>query len=276
MKNLYKTIAVLILLCSWSFLTFAGDGNLASGSRSSAVGGASSTYSDLWAAFNNQAGLGKIKNISVGITNEFRFLIPELNVRGFSFVLPTKKSGVFALSMSYFGYSIYNEKKIGLAYSKAFGEKVSAGVQIDYLSTHLAESYGNRNAFTVEAGIQATVIKNLIIAAHVFNPTRAKLAEYNDERIPTTLKIGIGYTISEKVIISAESEKNLEEKNIVKAGVEYHIVKQLYLRTGISTNPGLYSFGFGLNLDQLKIDMASTYHPVLGFSPQLSLAYSFR
>ena len=274
-----KKMTILLLLFTGCFFTrslFAGDRNLASGSRAAAIGGASSTYSDLWAAFNNQAGLGKVKNISVGITNEFRFMVPELSVRGLAVALPTKKSGVFAVSMSYFGYSLYNEKKIGLAYAKAFGEKISAGIQIDYLSTHLAESYGNRNTFTVEAGIQATLIKNLVIAAHVFNPTRAKLADYDDERIPTTLKAGLGYTFSEKVVVSLEAEKNLKENNIVKAGVEYHISKPLYLRTGISNNPGLYSFGFGLVLDRLKIDLASTYHQVLGFSPQLSLAYQFK
>lgn len=271
-KSLHLSVILSVLL----FQTLiAGDGNLANGSRSSAVGGASSTYADLWSAYNNQAGLGRLKNITVGLTNEFRFLIPELSVRGLAFALPAKNLGVFAVSISYFGYSQYNEKKIGLAYARSFGDKISAGIQINYLSTHIGEGYGNRNTFTVEAGIQATLIKDLVIAAHVSNPTRAKLAEYEDERIPTTLKIGLGYTISEKVIISAESEKNLAEKNIIKAGVEYHIAKPLFLRTGISNNPGMFSFGFGLILDKLKIDVASTYHQVLGFSPQLSLSYHF-
>jgi hypothetical protein len=254
----------------------AGDGSFSNGSRSVAIGGASATYSDLWAAYNNQAGLARLKSISFGLTYESRFMIPELATGGMAVALPTKRSGVFALSISYFGYTVYNEKKIGLAYSKAFGDKVSAGIQLDYLSTHLAEGYGDRNAFTMEAGIQAQLLKDLVIAAHVFNPTMTKLAEYDDERIPTTLKLGLGYTVSGKVILSVESEKSLTEKGIFKAGIEYHIVKALYLRTGLSTNPGLYSFGFGLELDRLSIDMVSSYHQVLGFSPQLTLSYSLQ
>lgn len=269
------TLLLLFFIFILSTPVFSGDGSQAIGSRAAAIGGASTTYSDLWSVYNNQAGLGKLKNITVGISNEFRFLIPELSIHGFAFALPAKNLGVFAVSISYFGYSQYNEKKIGLAYARSFGDKLSAGIQIDYLSTHIGEGYGNSTAFTVEAGIQATLIKGLVIAAHVYNPTRTKLADYDDERIPTTLKIGLGYTLSEKVIISVESEKNLEEKNSIKAGVEYHIAKPIYIRTGLSTNPGMFSFGFGLLLDKLKIDVASTYHQVLGFSPQLSLSYQF-
>ena len=272
-----KSACFLIFILIFQFHpASASDGNQAGGARSAAVGGASSTYADLWAAFHNQAGLGRLKGVSVGLTNEFRFLLPELSVRGLALAIPTKRSGVFALSISYYGFNLYNEKKAGLAYSRAFGDKVSAGIQIDYLNVHLAESYGDRHAFTVEAGIQAMLIKDLVIAAHVFNPTRARLADYDDERIPSTLKLGLGYTISDKVILSAEAEKSLEEKNIIRAGIEYHIVKQLYLRTGISSDPGMYAFGFGLLLDRLRIDLASTYHQVLGFSPQLALSYNFK
>jgi len=272
-----KNLTLLILCCfSFPLLTFAGDGNLATGSRSAAVGGASCTYADLWAAFNNQAGLAGIKSFAAGFTNEQRFLVPECSVRGLAVALPVKNIGVFGVSLSYYGFDLYNERKAGISYSRAFGDKVSAGLQIDYLAAHLAEGYGERQAFTVEAGVRATIIKNLVIAAHVFNPTRAKLADYDDERFPTSLKVGLGYTFSEKVILSVESEKNLEEDHIFKAGLEYHIVKQLYLRTGISTNPGSYSFGFGLELSRFKMDLASTYHQVLGFSPQLSLSYSLK
>src|SRR5215210_5975215 len=132
MRN--KFALFFFLLCTCTFIASAGDGNLATGARSSAIGGASSTYGDLWSAYNNQAGLGRVKSISAGITNELRFMVPELSVRGLAIAIPVKKSGVFGLSISYFGYSVYNEKKIGLAYARAFGEKFSAGIQIDYLS----------------------------------------------------------------------------------------------------------------------------------------------
>lgn len=270
------SIFLLFIVVFFSGRLSASDTHIPSGSRSAAIGGSSLTYADLWSAFNNQAGLSKINGIAVGVTNEFRFMIPELNIRGLAVAMATKKQGVFALSLSYFGFSLYNEKKIGLAYARSFGDKFSAGLQFNYLGVHVDEGGKDKAAFTVEAGIRATLIKNLVIAAHVSNPTRAKLAEYNDERFPTVLKIGLGYTLSDKVIFSMESEKNLVEKNIIRAGVEYHIAKPLYIRTGVSTGPGLYSFGFGLVLNNFSIDASSTYHEVLGFSPQLSLAYIFK
>jgi len=62
-------------------------------------------------------------------------------------------------------------------------------------------------------------------------------------------------------------------KPVFKAGIEYKAIKEFYLRAGISTNPALSSFGFGLNLKNLKIDFSANYHQVLGISPQVGLSY---
>lgn len=251
------------------------------GARSAAVGHASVTYGDLWSAFNNQAGLTALKHITAGAAYENRFLIAELSLRSFAFALPANKTGVFALSASVFGGSLYNEKKAGLAFAKQLGEKFSAGIQLDYLSTHLANDddgyeYGSRNTFTAEAGFLAEPMKDLKIGLHVFNPTRAKLADYDDERVPACLRLGGSYKFSDKVLLSAEIEKSNDSKSIFKTGLEYHIVEQVFLRAGIASNPALSSFGFGFKLKQWQLDMSSTYHQVLGFSPQVSLVYDFK
>lgn len=263
--------SVLILIC---FSSFAGNESIEAGGRGAAVAGASVTYADLWSAFHNQAGLAYIKKFSAGAFNENSFLISEMSTRGIAVALPVNDLGVFAVSMSYYGYNLYNEKKIGLAYAKSFGENISAAVQLDYFGTTISEGYGSNSAFTVEAGFRAQILPGLFLGAHVFNPTRAKLANYDTEKIPTVLKTGLSYLFSDKVTVSIESEKNLDASNIFKAGVEYHIVKILYLRGGISTNPAKTAFGFGLDLDSFKFDIAASYHQQLGYSPNVSLTYS--
>ena len=90
------------------------------------------------------------------------------------------------------------------------------------------------------------------------------------------MRFGGSYKFSEKALLSSELEKNVGLTTIFKAGLEYHIVEQVFLRGGIASNPTLSSFGFGFKLKQWQVDVASSYHQVLGFTPQVSLVYDFK
>jgi hypothetical protein len=251
--------------------------NYSVGARSAAVANASVTYSDAWSVFHNQAGLAALTHTSAGTYFENRFLISELGLRSLAIAVPTAKAGTFGLNATLFGYTTYNEKKAGLSYAKKLGDKIAAGIQLDYLNTFFNdEFYGSRTSFAVEAGLIAEPISNLKIGAHVFNPTKAKIAEYGDESIPVIMRFGASYKFSEKALLSTEIEKSSGYDNIFKAGLEYHPVEALYLRCGIASNPALSCFGFGLKLKQFVVDMSAQYHWVLGISPQFSLGYEFK
>lgn len=271
MKFLYTIIFISGL---FALNAQAGNDNTPTGGRSSAMGTASVAVSDFWSVHNNQAGLAGFTNMAAGIYFENRYLMKELSRKAGAFVLPSR-SGVFGLSYENFGSTLYNESKIGLAFARSFGSNFSAGIQLDYLNTHLSENYGNHDAFTFEAGIQARVNKNLVIGAHVFNPLNVKLSSETGERIPAIIRVGAGYNFSEALLLTGEIEKNIDLKTRIKSGVEYKVVKQAFIRAGITTNPTTYSFGFGLDLKKLKVDLASTVHQVLGYSPQLSISYYF-
>jgi hypothetical protein len=262
--------ALIIFSCNASK---AGNEDYPIGARSAGMGNASVSLSDAWSAHHNQAGLGFVRDISGGVYYENRFMLKELSTKGGVVALPVK-AGTFGLCISNFGYSLYSENKYSLSFAKAFGDKLSAGVAMDYLATKIAEGYGQQGALAAEFGIQAKPLKGLTIGAHVYNPTRAKLADYNDERLPTVIRLGGDYNFSEKVTIAVETEKDIAKKAIFKAGIEYKPVKEFYLRAGLGTNPTLTCFGFGINLKALKIDVAANYHQALGFSPQLGLTYT--
>src|SRR5688500_10725503 len=117
---------------------------------------------DMWSSHHNQAGLGFVRDISAGVSYENRFLIKEISVRGGTVALPIK-AGTFGLCITNFGYSQYSENKYSLSFAKAFGDKLSAGIAMDYLSTKIAEGYGTRGALAAEAGIIAKPIKALTI-----------------------------------------------------------------------------------------------------------------
>jgi len=268
MKKLFFIIFTII---SYSYC-FSGNDNISIGARSSGVANASVSFTDMWSSHHNQAGLGFVRNFSGGIYYENRFLVKELSIRAGCATLPVK-AGTFGLAITNFGYSQYNENKYSLSFAKAFGEKLSIGIAMDYLNTKIAENYGSKGIFAAEIGIIAIPLKNLTIGAHFFNPTRSKIADYNDERAPTIFRLGANYQFSKKVMLAIETEKDILMKAVFKAGIEYKVVKEFYLRAGISTNPTLSSFGMGINLKQFKIDISANYHQVLGVSPQLGLSY---
>lgn len=267
------------MLCCFAFFVFklfAAD-NYPVGARSAGVANASVTYCDVWSTFHNQAGLAWLKNISAGTYFENRFLVSQLSLRSFALAVPTTTAGTFGVTGTFFGYSAYSEKKVGLAFAKMFGENMSAGIQLDYLNTFFNdEFYGSRTTFVVEGGILAEPIGNLKIGMHIFNPSKAKLAEYGDERVPVIMRFGVSYKFSEIVQLSSEVEKDIDYKNIFRAGLEYRPAEVLHLRIGVASNPSLSCFGFGLKLKDFMIDMSIQYHEVLGYSPQFSLGYKFK
>ncbi len=203
-------------------------------------------------------------------------MLNTTNLNAICFALPTNEAGVFALDLSYFGYEKYNESKIGLAYGMNVGKHLSIGTKIDYLNTHFAEMYGNKGHIVAELGFLAEPIENFFIGGHIFNITRTKLAVYNDERIPSILSVGAGYRFSEKLFMTTEIEKNFTLKMIYKIGLDYRFLDKLYLRSGATTSPNQLSFGFGYYLKKLKIDIAFSYHQVLGFSPHFGIIYHLK
>lgn len=268
-----KSIFISIFVLAFSFAK-AGD-NSPLGAREQAMAGCGAAISgDLWNAQNNQSGLAFIKTFQAGAFYESRFLVDGLGMKAFAMALPTKQ-GTFGLDISSLGFNLYSENKAGLAYAKAFGTKFAASVQLDYFNTHIAENYGSASTICGEIGLMATPVKNLTIGFHVFNPTRTKISGNLSERLPTIMRLGTCYSFSERVFVSLEAEKDIDYKPVLRGGIEYRPINNFYLRAGASTQPGLIAFGCGIVMKKLRLDIASTFHSVLGFSPAIGLQYGF-
>ncbi len=267
-----KKITIILSFLLAVLGSYATNGNDVIGSRATALGGFSTTLSDLWSTNNNQAGLGFVNELSAGMYYENRFMLKETSYKAGAFVLPLK-TGAIGFSVTSFGYSAYSENKAGLSYGIKLAEKVAVGVQLNYLNNRLTGDYGQSNTFTAAIGVISPLTKELTVGVHIYNPNRTKLADYNNERVPTIMKLGLDYKFSEKVFLAVEAEKDINFSPVVKVGVEYHAIEMLYLRGGISTNPTLSSFGFGLKLKDFKLDISSSFHQTLGLTPSVSLIY---
>lgn len=255
-------------------LCYASNGEGPIGPRSAALGHASVCMTDIWSVTNNQANLGSLKQYEAACFYENRFLIKELSQQGFAIAAPIKK-GSFGFQFSSLGYKLYRETKSTLAYGLALNDRISAGVGLDLLSTKIADIYGQSMAVTGEIGIQVKITRDLYFASHVYNPFRAQMVSYNHEKIPSIFKLGMMYTFSEKVWFCAEAEKTSLQNINIKGGIEYRPHDLIYVRVGAASYPTQASFGLGVNYEGLKIDVSSSFHQVLGFSPQIGLSYAF-
>jgi len=251
----------------------AGEWNV-HGGLSAGMGLSSATNSDFWSVSNNQAGMAFYGKTAAGIYIENRFLLKEMGYQTGAFTLKTRY-GILGAVVGYSGDANYSTTKAGLAYARKFGNRFSAGIQLDYFVTALGEEYGKRNNITFDAGIMVKVTEQLTVGAHIFNPVHVRVSEYNDESIPAILNGGFGFTFSDKLLITAEAYKNSDFPMEFRSGVEYKLNRVVYARIGLSTNPARYTFGFGIEMNNLSIDLSSSVHPQLGYSPQASLQYAF-
>lgn len=244
------------------------------GGRSAAMGLSSAAVSDFWSVNNNQAGMAFYDKTAAGIYYENRFLIKEMASQTGAFTLKTKY-GLLGASVGYSGDANYHTTKAGLAYAMKIGNRFAAGVQLDYLGTALAEDYGKHANVTFDLGIMVRITEQLTFGAHTFNPLHVKLTDYNNESIPAILNAGLSYTFSDKLLLTAEAFKNSEFPMEFRTGAEYKLGKIAYARVGLSTSPARYTFGFGLEMKNFTLDLSSSVHQQLGFSPQASMQYSF-
>ena len=269
-----KRKAVLLIFIGIQLSTLAQNGYLLSGARATALGSASVSLNDEWGVIHNQAGLGNVRQTTAGFYYENRFLVKELGVRSAALIIPIK-AGTLGSSFSNFGYHSYKENRFNFSFAKAFSNTFSMGMALDLLNTSITE--GNTHFATLigEVGILAKLRKDITLGAHLYNPTRSKAGKNTTERIPTVMRLGLCYQASSSLTLLGETEKDMHHQPIFKAGIEYLALSHFFLRTGISNNPLLTSFGFGVQFHQLKLDVSGNYHQTLGLSSQIGFSYSF-
>lgn len=265
---MYKTIYIVTLFVCQSLMAMAQEA-LPVGARSWSLGNASATHSDVWSTMNNQAGLGKLKQTSIGIYAENLYLLKDLSRGSFAVAMPTK-SGTVGLGINTWG-GAFNRQQFGLAYGKVLAKTISIGVKLNYIVTNQPENYGKTRNFLVEAGIQYEATKNMVIGLHIYNPNEVVLSQKLNESLPGIYKMGIGYKFSEKVNATVEGINQTNLGFSFRSGLEYKPVEKYQFRMGLSTNPLNMGFGLGYTYKMMKIDMSANYHTVLGFSPRLSM-----
>jgi hypothetical protein len=266
----------MIKLYSLFIFLFLGHSSLSQilyGPKITSMGNAGVALQNVWSNNSNAAGLTAIQAPTFAAGYENRFSLNDLSAKSVVGVLPIKNYRLGASFQTY-GNSSYSLSKTGVSLAKAFGKNFFTALTFNYHQVNI-ENYGNARAFSVEAGMQIEALPNFWIGAHLANPNQSKFEKNTEELIPAHLKFGAAFMMSNKLMISSEIEKVLDAQMDFKIGLEYRIIELLALRGGISANTFKQYAGFGLNHQKFEIDFAFSSHPVLGYSPQIAVAYAF-
>ena len=258
----------------WPGLAHAGDSGLPIGARSRALGQSVVALSDQFAVVNNIAGIAGIGDISGFASYHSYYGFEGLSTLAFGAILPVNKDLAAGFSVQRFGDKLYNELSFGVGAGHRIN-RVSLGVRINYrqIAVNAPSLALSKKALVVEMGGIAQLSSTVYMGAHVYNLTRSGPQGESTERVPTILKVGLAYLPTSAVKLTAEMVKDTDYPASVRAGLEYEVVKQLFLRTGIATKPYTTHFGMGFKGSSFSIDYAFTSHPQLGASHHFTLGY---
>jgi hypothetical protein len=181
-------------------------------------------------------------------------------------------NGGFQAGIFRSGDDLFNEQKIALSYANKLGIS-SLGVSVQYIQYH-AEGFGNKGVPSICAGGITELTKWLSIGAYVVNLTQPDIAE--GEKLPTFLILGASAKPSEKILVLAETEKNITEDVIVKVALEYQFNKKICFRTGFHPSPAAGFFGFGFHSRKIEIDYGFSYMPDVPNHHQCGIGYLFQ
>ena len=132
---------------------------------------------------------------------------------------------------------------------------------------------GNAPALNFEIGTIFHLTDKLNTGFHAYNPVGGGLGKNDEEKLASVYSMGIGYDASEKFFMSIEIEKEETKPVNVNAGLQYKFLPQLLTRIGISTATSLLYFGIGYGFKSMRFDVTASYHPQLGITPGLLLAF---
>lgn len=234
--------------------------------------GAYSSAGSVLGNLSNTANLGFLKNSGAGVFAERRFGLSDLNNVNATAALVTKAGGI-GVQFNRFGFNEFNESQVGIGYGRALNDKVSVGAKINYYNQRIP-TYGNAGTVNAEAGLLIKLTSRLTSGISVFNPAGGKFGVDNTEKLASVYKLGMGYDVSDKVLVVGEITKTENEPVNFIGMVHYQFEKKFYAKAGVSTAANNLFASAGVALSKnFKLEVSASHHQTLGFTPGIVLVF---
>ena len=228
---------------------------------------------DVFALFNNPAGLAQLNWKEVGIYySPAPFGLTELANGYVAYQQPFSFGSLGIGGMTY-GYDLYRESKIILGYSYNYDNIFFIGAAVNYHSYSI-QNYGSTGVFYFNLGALVYILDNLRWGFSTSNVNRATVGD-QDDQIPVVLSTGFSFDILNNFSLNFALDKDIRYDPAISFGFDYDLIEYLSLRLGGSNNPSRFTGGVGINYSIVNLDYAFFTHPDLGFTHQVGIILSF-
>lgn len=264
---MYYYLVFLGLILS---LKLNGQNLIVNSARSVALSGITVTVTDAWSGINNQAGLAFHPNKAVAINSNNRFMVPELSSQTINASVPAGV-GAMAYSFSFFGDRQYHEEHLSFAYGRVLPGWLGAGIGLNYHRSSVEVTDRHTGKVSADIGIIAIPTDGWRIGLQVNNPSRICFKNSLNEDCFSGVRFGISYSEEESFLVGSQIDWDNYKQLNVRMGAECLLMKSLFIRIGIKIPCNTsYSFGTGIQLKRMDIDLGFEQHPCLGLSSSLS------
>lgn len=211
---------------------------------------------------------------SVQMYAQNKAMLPQLGLYQVGMVYSNPLINV-GITGTFHGFATYNEFSVQTTFGKFFKPYIAVALQAEYNGIHQSPKEGYLHSGCMSIGLQFFPFQNMRIGFSVYNITFSTFNTGTAKiRIPVIFRLGMAYRIAKKVLITAEVHKALDQDFAYCIGMDYQLIKQLHLRTGMYIcNEITPSLGMGLNFKKLRLDVATQYHFGIGLTIVAGIVY---
>jgi len=181
--------------------------------------------------------------------------------------------GTAAIGLHRFGFELFNESRLHLAYKNNF-DQFYYGLVLNYNRVNFGNEYGATTAIGFNAGVAAQIIPDLWIAARATNINQPAYGDSNEE-LPRDLSMGFSFKPTSIILYSFDIVKDVQFPASIRSGIEVELIENFFGRAGFTTEPTTYTLGFGYEPEFFRFNIAVQRHDVLGLSPSIDLNIPF-
>ncbi len=274
LKNLILLLAIIMLFPNFNYPMFE---QREPGARITAMGNAGVAFTeDIYSPYINPAGLVFMNNFSVLFS--YYSLYPYLegmdSIKYINFCggIPLHNLCTVAVSYNSFGFDYYKETTFLIAPAFNLFYRMGLGFNLKFYNVNI-KNMGNASTVGVDMGIIAKIYQGFSIGAYINNINSPTIGK-DSEEIPQYGVVGIEFIPINGLSLNFDVQKVVDKKLNIRAGQEFRIIRYLFIRSGVQSDPTKYSLGIGINYHLLSFDYALLIHNTLGNQHIISLKFS--
>ena len=153
--------------------------------------------------------------------------------------------------------------------ARRFG-RFSIGLAADLIAVYAGREAGYRLTGIPQVGLTVEAMENWTIGVHTFNPFIQNLGrDANRRALPAIYALGSDWRFRHDMRWTVDASYDVRSTYRIATGLEWHAIEQLTAKVGVYYQRYVVAcLGMALHFNNLRLDINSELHPVLGVTMQ--------